>query len=401
MHNPYVTVGLLMASLSVPLAQTKAQNDPAPTNQSASIEGIVFDEATRQPIVGATIVVKDPTGKIMTEQRVGADGAFRLAVKKKQTYVLNTKATGYDPVSEELTFSEERADRLMGKPIALHRTSTAPAVVASPPSPVPMGDAVASTASAPAPITQTASVATTPPTTTAAPSPVPTAVASTPAPTPVAKTPAPAVTPPATSGQPAAVATATAGSVASATPAARNRRGAAAGRPANGAAPATTGTTMGRRTPAPQPTAASAGQPAAGNAVPAKTLDAKVSFTPPLLIAPKGMPTQLKSIRFAQSKPELLPESQPALDQVVDFMASHPVAEIDLAGHTDNQGDFEENLRLSKLRVEAVKEYLVSKGIDGKRVTTHGYGPTRPIASNNHEETRQLNRRVELTVVKE
>jgi outer membrane protein OmpA-like peptidoglycan-associated protein len=126
-----------------------------------------------------------------------------------------------------------------------------------------------------------------------------------------------------------------------------------------------------------------------------------VSNTTPLLIAPKGEPTQLKSIRFAQSKPELLPDSQGELDQLLAFMNGNPKAEIELAGHTDNQGGFEENIQLSRLRVEAVKEYLVRNGIAASRIVAKGYGPSRPIASNNHEETRRLNRRVEFTVTKE
>ncbi|WP_026308523.1 OmpA family protein [Spirosoma spitsbergense] len=135
--------------------------------------------------------------------------------------------------------------------------------------------------------------------------------------------------------------------------------------------------------------------------VPPKTLDAKVIYTPPLVVAPVGKATQLQALQFVQSQPDLLPDAQPALDQLLGFMRDHPTAEIELAGHTDNQGDFDKNLQLSKQRVEVVKAYLVKNGIDANRITTRGYGPTRPIASNNREATRQLNRRVEMTVVKQ
>ena len=135
--------------------------------------------------------------------------------------------------------------------------------------------------------------------------------------------------------------------------------------------------------------------------VPPKTLDAKVVYTPPLTVAPVGKSTQLQALQFVQSQPDLLPEAQPALDQLLGFMRDHPTAEIELAGHTDNQGDFDKNLQLSKQRVEVVKDYLVKNGIEASRVTTRGYGPTRPIASNNREATRQLNRRVEMTVLKQ
>ena len=165
--------------------------------------------------------------------------------------------------------------------------------------------------------------------------------------------------------------------------------------------------TPARTTPAATPpvteqTVASSGSSADNARVaPPKTLDAKVIYTPPLVVAPVGKATQLQALQFVQSQPELLPEAQPALDQLLGFMRDHPTTEIELAGHTDNQGDFDKNLQLSKQRVEVVKDYLVKNGIASSRITTRGYGPTRPIASNNREATRQLNRRVEMTVVKQ
>lgn len=134
---------------------------------------------------------------------------------------------------------------------------------------------------------------------------------------------------------------------------------------------------------------------------PPKTLDAKVVYTPPLVVAPVGKTTQLQALQFVQSKTELLPDAQAGLDQLLQFMQSQPTAEIELSGHTDNQGDFDQNLLLSKQRVDVVKAYLVKNGIAANRITTRGYGPTRPIASNNSETTRQLNRRVEMIVVKQ
>lgn len=149
-----------------------------------------------------------------------------------------------------------------------------------------------------------------------------------------------------------------------------------------------------------QPAASNATTAQQGRVTPPKTLDAKVIYTPPL-VAKVGKTTQLQALRFVQSKAELLPDAQPALDQLLAFLRDHATVEIELAGHTDNQGDFDENLRLSKQRVEVVKDYLVQHGIGANRIATRGYGPTRPIASNNVESTRQLNRRVEMTVIKE
>ena len=134
---------------------------------------------------------------------------------------------------------------------------------------------------------------------------------------------------------------------------------------------------------------------------PPKTLDAKVMYTPPPLVAAVGKITKLPAIQFVQSKAELLPDAQPAMQQLLTFMQTHPTTEILLAGHTDNQGDFDANLKLSQDRVDLVKQYLVSNGVAASRITAKGYGPTRPVASNSREISRQQNRRVEMTVIKE
>ena len=86
---------------------------------------------------------------------------------------------------------------------------------------------------------------------------------------------------------------------------------------------------------------------------------------------------------------------------VADFMKANPQVEIDLAGHTDNRGLHAHNVRLSKERVEKVKEYLISKGVEPQRITGQGYGGIKPIADNDAEDTRKLNRRVEFTIVKD
>lgn len=114
-----------------------------------------------------------------------------------------------------------------------------------------------------------------------------------------------------------------------------------------------------------------------------------------------GTTINLKSVLFVQSKPVLLEASYDELDMVVDFMKQNPTVEIELAGHTDNRGRHDQNMKLSRDRVYAVKDYLVRKGIEEKRITGRGYGGTRPIADNEAEETRAMNRRVEFTIVKD
>jgi outer membrane protein OmpA-like peptidoglycan-associated protein len=121
-----------------------------------------------------------------------------------------------------------------------------------------------------------------------------------------------------------------------------------------------------------------------------------------ILLAPieVGQRVVLNTILFEQSKSNLLPSSLPELDRIVVIMTDNPTMEILLEGHTDNRGDFDANVLLSKERVEEVKKYLGSKTIAPNRIQTKGYGPARPIANNEMEATRKLNRRVEFTILK-
>ena len=113
-----------------------------------------------------------------------------------------------------------------------------------------------------------------------------------------------------------------------------------------------------------------------------------------------GTTVNLKDILFEQGKTNLLTQSYPELDLVVSFLKTNPKVKIELAGHTDNRGIPSQNVKLSQARVDKVKTYLVSKGIEGKRISGKGYGGSKPIASNDTEDTRQLNRRVEFTIKK-
>jgi OOP family OmpA-OmpF porin len=114
-----------------------------------------------------------------------------------------------------------------------------------------------------------------------------------------------------------------------------------------------------------------------------------------------GATINLKSVLFERSKPVLLQSSYDELDMVADFMKTNPKVEILLSGHTDNQGRHDLNMKLSRERVNVVKDYLVKKGIKDDRITSKGFGGTKPIADNESEETRALNRRVEFTITKD
>jgi OmpA-OmpF porin, OOP family len=258
---------MLGLSASAQLHRSMTTLKDPPKSTLASLEGVIADDQTRQPIAGAMLVAVTEAGIVKAEQKVTYNGAFQLLLLPIEPYQLTVTATGYEPHREALTFTSDRTDRLYGKIILLRR----------------------------------------------------------------AEQKTPPATPPTPSNEPVAT-----------------------------------------------PTRAEA---------------------LPELLPTVGATATLNTIRFVQSRPELLPESQPMLDLLLEFLKNNARTRIELAGHTDNQGDFDQNITLSRERAEAVRTFLVKNGISAKRIQTRGYGSTRPIAGNNREETRQLNRRVELTVL--
>jgi len=109
----------------------------------------------------------------------------------------------------------------------------------------------------------------------------------------------------------------------------------------------------------------------------------------------------LRNVYFEFGKYELLPTSYPALDELYEALVAKPNLIIEIAGHTDNIGKYEDNLILSQNRAEAVRKYLIKKGINPNRLIAKGYADTQPIASNDTEEGRSLNRRVEIRILSE
>ncbi|MEZ4775225.1 MAG: OmpA family protein [Bacteroidia bacterium] len=113
-----------------------------------------------------------------------------------------------------------------------------------------------------------------------------------------------------------------------------------------------------------------------------------------------GESINLNNILFDQGKATLRPESKTELEKIVAFMKANPTAEIELSGHTSSEGERKFNLSLSYQRVTACKEYIIATGIDSGRIVAVGYGPDRPIVSNDTEANRARNRRVEMRLVK-
>ena len=106
------------------------------------------------------------------------------------------------------------------------------------------------------------------------------------------------------------------------------------------------------------------------------------------------------NLNFESSSTALTPESRPTVDTLAAILKAYPAVSVDLEGYTDSTGDPAANKKLSLDRAAAVKNLLVGGGIADSRMTTAGYGPENPIASNDTEDGRAKNRRLELVVQK-
>ncbi|MFN3839671.1 MAG: OmpA family protein [Cyclobacteriaceae bacterium] len=111
-----------------------------------------------------------------------------------------------------------------------------------------------------------------------------------------------------------------------------------------------------------------------------------------------GETITLNNILFDQGKADIKAESKPELDKVVSFLKANPTAQIELSGHTSSEGERNLNTILSYKRVKACKDYIVAAGIAEDRLIAVGYGPDRPIASNDTSAGRIQNRRVEMRI---
>ena len=133
--------------------------------------------------------------------------------------------------------------------------------------------------------------------------------------------------------------------------------------------------------PAPAPVAAPAPAPA------------------PLAVAPAAAPAEtlvLEGVNFDFDKAVIRPEDYATLDENVEALRKWGDVDVEVAGHTCNIGTDAYNLGLSQRRANAVREYLISKGIPAERLTAKGYGESRPAFNNDTIEGRAKNRRVEL-----
>ncbi len=109
---------------------------------------------------------------------------------------------------------------------------------------------------------------------------------------------------------------------------------------------------------------------------------------------------RINNIFFDFNESKLKSESYLELDRLFKLLYDNYDLNIEISGHTDNVGSDEYNMNLSNARANAVKEYLVAKGISENRIISKGYGKSKPVATNETDEGRQLNRRVEFTILK-
>ncbi|MEY4149955.1 MAG: hypothetical protein RL555_559 [Bacteroidota bacterium] len=129
------------------------------------------------------------------------------------------------------------------------------------------------------------------------------------------------------------------------------------------------------------------------------TVDSAVVKNIELQPIEKNASIVLKNIFFETNRFELTPASLVELDKLVILLLENPTIQIEIGGHTDNVGKAETNLLLSENRAKSVVDYLVAKKIEARRVSYKGFGLTKPIADNNTEAGRALNRRTEMKIV--
>ncbi len=126
----------------------------------------------------------------------------------------------------------------------------------------------------------------------------------------------------------------------------------------------------------------------------AKTADGCPPPPAPAAAAPKKL--VLEGVNFDNDQATLRPEAMATLDQMAATLKEWGNVKVEVAGHTDARASDDYNMKLSERRANAVRDYLVSKGVAADRLTAKGYGESQPVADNETEEGRYKNRRVEL-----
>ena len=112
-----------------------------------------------------------------------------------------------------------------------------------------------------------------------------------------------------------------------------------------------------------------------------------------------GAEMNLYNIYFETDSFAILPESEPELIKLAEFLDSNKSLKVEIQGHTDSTGDSEHNLKLSENRARSVTRYLIEYGIESERLVWSGFGEDKPVADNDSEEGRRLNRRTTIKIL--
>lgn len=146
---------------------------------------------------------------------------------------------------------------------------------------------------------------------------------------------------------------------------------------------------------------ASVGEEMEYNTLEIPTLGKGEAFQDMKLHITYDLPTEfiLSELQFETAKSAIRPSSYASLDILADFLKRKSAIRIEIAGHTDSEGDDQMNLTLSRDRANAVKAYLISKGVPEKQLRAVGYGETRPVADNSTASGKQQNRRTEIRIL--
>ena len=108
----------------------------------------------------------------------------------------------------------------------------------------------------------------------------------------------------------------------------------------------------------------------------------------------------LEGITFKTASAEILPESETVLTKALNTLEENPNIRVEVQGYTDNKGNRAYNMKLSQSRAESIRNWFIGHGINADRLTAKGYGPDNPVATNDTEEGRKTNRRIEFEVLK-
>jgi len=112
----------------------------------------------------------------------------------------------------------------------------------------------------------------------------------------------------------------------------------------------------------------------------------------------RGLIVNMSDVVFDTGKATLKSGAREKLAKISGILVDHPGLKLEVEGHTDSVGTEEYNQTLSESRASAVRDFLIAEGVPSSSITSHGFGKARPVASNDTDSGRQLNRRVELIV---